>query len=251
MRSQPLLKVQLEKKVAELNVNIDHIATIRQARGGTEPSPVKAALVAEKAGASGIVAHLREDRRHISDKDLYELKKSISTKLNMEMAATNEMVEIALSVSPHMATLVPEKREELTTENGLEISGNQERIKNVISVLSEKGIEVSLFIDPSFEQIEAAADIGAKWVEIHTGGFAEDSPDQDREKEFELIKNSVLYALDLKLHVSAGHGLDYTNAGIISSIKGVEELNIGYSIVSRAVFDGMERAVKDMIEVMG
>ncbi len=233
-----------------MNINIDHIATLRRARGGEEPSPIRAARVAEKAGAAGIVAHLREDRRHITDNDLYGLKKSVKTKLNMEMAATDEMLAIALSVLPDMATIVPEKREELTTEEGLDVAGNRLKIRRVVSALSESGITVSLFIDPVFEQIEAAADAGARMVEIHTGAFANQCLEKEKEKEFQMIEKSVPYALDMGLQVSAGHGLDYENTKAIASLEGIKELNIGYGVVSRAVFYGMKRAVEDMVAII-
>lgn len=233
-----------------LNVNIDHIATLRRAREGIEPNPVRAALAAEKAGAGGIVAHLREDRRHIVDKDIHDLKKSVTTKLNMEMGATEEMTKIALSALPDMATLVPEKRKELTTEGGLEVAQNLFRIRRIVSTLSEAGITTSLFIDPSSKQIEAAADTGTDMVEIHTGSFANAHVRTDREKELEMIANSVSRALNLGLRVSAGHGLDYENTREIASIKGIEELNIGYGIITRAVFCGMERAVKEMLKII-
>ncbi len=234
----------------ELNVNIDHIATLRRAREGADPSPVSAALAAEKAGAAGIVAHLREDRRHIVDKDLYDLKKAVATKLNMEMAATEEMTDMALRVVPDMVTLVPEKREELTTEGGLEVAGNRLRIQRILSALSEKSITASLFIEPDSKQIEAAAGIGADMVEIHTGAFANAPARKEREKELETIKNSVSRALGSGLRVSAGHGLDYENTEAIAAIKGIEELNIGYAIIARAVFCGMEQAVREMIEIL-
>ncbi|QMU56376.1 MAG: pyridoxine 5'-phosphate synthase [Candidatus Mycalebacterium zealandia] len=230
-----------------LNVNIDHVATLRQARGESGPSPVKAALAAEKAGGAGIVAHLREDRRHIQDNDIYELRKAIKTKLNMEMAATDEMVKITLSVLPDMATIVPEKREELTTEGGLDVSGNQSRVKEVISELSEKKIMVSLFVEPDFDQIKTAADIGADMVEIHTGKWACANGIQ-KENELRAIEKAVFLARDCDLRVSAGHGLDYENVNSIAKIEGVEELNIGYGIIARAVFDGIEKAVRDMIK---
>ena len=234
-----------------LNVNIDHVATLRQARGGNEPSPVEAALAAEKAGAAGIVAHLREDRRHILDGDLLELRRRISTRLNMEMAATGEMTDIALSVLPDMATLVPEKREELTTEGGLEVAGNRRAVADVVSTLREKGVAVSLFIEPDCEQVEAAADVGANMVEIHTGALANAASQKNADREIRLIKNVVSSALSAGLPVSAGHGLDYWNAGAVAAIRGIEELNIGYSIICRAVFDGMEKAVRDMIKIIG
>ncbi len=233
-----------------LNVNVDHVATLRRARDGDEPSPVRAALAAEKAGAAGIVAHLREDRRHILDEDMYELRESVKTKLNMEMAATPEMTKIALSVVPDMATIVPEKREELTTEGGLEVAENQPRIAEVVSALSEKGILSSLFIEPDCAQVEACSDMGVAMVEIHTGGFANAETEAERESEIELIKRAVSYASELGLRVSAGHGLDYKNTHKVASIPGIEELNIGYGIISRAVFDGMKSAVEEMIAII-
>lgn len=233
-----------------LNVNIDHIATLRRMREGTEPSPVKAALAAEKAGATGIVAHLREDRRHIVDKDIYDLRKSVMTKLNMEMAATEEMLEIAAAALPDVATLVPERREELTTERGLEVAGNRPRIRQFVSALSEAGIVASLFIEPIPEQVKAAVDVGADMVEIHTGAFSNASTPEDKEKELKMIKDSVSYALGSGLRVSAGHGLNYENSKAIASVKGIEELNIGHGIVANAVFCGMKRAVGDMLEIL-
>ena len=234
-----------------LNVNIDHVATIRQARGGDRPSPVDAALAAEKAGAAGIVAHLREDRRHIVDRDLMELRERISTRLNMEMAATGEMTCIALSVLPDMVTFVPEKRRELTTEGGLDVTGKRQSIAKVVSALQDAGVEVSLFIEPLAQQIDAAAEIGADMVEIHTGVFANTTTRKDADRELKQIESAVAYALAASLRVSAGHGLDYHNAGAVSGIAGVEELNIGYSIICRALFEGMQKAVRDMAEITG
>jgi pyridoxine 5-phosphate synthase len=229
-----------------LSVNIDHIATIRQARRGSEPDPVAAAVLAELAGAEGIIAHLREDRRHVQDRDLRLLRETVQTKLNLEMAATEEMQRIALEVKPEIATLVPEKREELTTEGGLEVALRTDFMKSYISRLREGGIVVSLFVDPDDDQIAAARKSGADWVEIHTGAYANAKTEKDRGREFEKIIEAAKLAGSLGLRVGAGHGLNYMNAGKIARIPEVEELNIGHSIISRAALVGMERAVREM-----
>jgi pyridoxine 5-phosphate synthase len=230
--------------VTRLSVNIDHIATIRQARKGTEPDPVAAAVLAELAGAEGIIAHLREDRRHIQDRDLRLLREIVQTKLNLEMAATEEMQRIALEVRPDFSTLVPEKREELTTEGGLEVASRVDFMKAYINRLQQAGILVSLFIDPHEKQIAAAKKAGADWVELHTGAYANAGP--DREREFEKIVEGAKLAASLGLRVGAGHGLNYVNVRRIARIAGVEELNIGHSIISRAALVGLDRAVKEM-----
>ena len=229
-----------------LSVNIDHIATIRQARRGSEPDPVAAAVLAELAGAEGIIAHLREDRRHVQDRDLRLLRETVQTKLNLEMAATEEMQRIALEVKPEITTLVPEKREELTTEGGLEVASRTEFMKSYISRLQQGGILVSLFIDPDDIQIAAARKSGADWVEIHTGAYANAKTEEDRRREFEKITEAAKLAGSLGLRVGAGHGLNYVNAGKIARIPEVEELNIGHSIISRAALVGIERAVREM-----
>ena len=231
----------------KLNVNVDHVATVRQARGGIEPDPVLAAYLAELAGAHGIVVHLREDRRHIQDRDLYVMRETVKTKLNMEMAATNEMVAIAIEVMPDMVTLVPEKREELTTEGGLDVAGNKKSISKAVNRLKEKGIFVSLFIDPDEKQITASDDIGADMVEIHSGAYAEAENEMKIENELKKIESSVTTALDYGLRVAAGHGLDYQNIEPIAWIEEIEELNIGHSIISRAVIVGIEEAVSEML----
>lgn len=231
----------------KLNVNVDHVATIRQARGSNEPDPVFAAYLAELAGAHGIVVHLREDRRHIQDRDLYVMRETVKTKLNMEMAATNEMVAIAIEVMPDMVTLVPEKREELTTEGGLDVAGNKKSISKAVNRLKEKGIFVSLFIDPDEKQITASDDIGADMVEIHSGAYAEAENEMKIENELKKIESSVTTALDYGLRVAAGHGLDYQNIEPIAWIEEIEELNIGHSIISRAVIVGIEEAVSEML----
>jgi len=232
-----------------LNVNIDHIATVRQARRGFEPDPILAAYLAEIAGAQGIVVHLREDRRHIQDRDLRILRQTVKTKLNMEMAPTVEMTEIALDIKPAMVTLVPEKREEITTEGGLNVLGNLETVTGVVRRLKASGLFVSLFIDPDIGQVSAAKNTGANMVEIHTGLYAEAKNDDRRADELKKIENSVKSALELGLRVSAGHGLDYTNVRRIARIKGIEELNIGYSIVARSLIVGIEKAVREMLRL--
>lgn len=235
----------------KLNVNVDHVATVRQARGVNEPDPVLAAYIAELAGAHGIVVHLREDRRHIQDRDLYVMRETVKTKLNMEMAATNEMVRIATEVMPDMVTLVPEKREELTTEGGLDVIGNMKSVSKTVDKLREKGLFVSLFIDPDEKQIKASNDIGADMVEIHTGAYAEANNEKKIEKELKKVENSVLIALDQGLRVAAGHGLDYQNVEPIAWIEEIEELNIGHSIISRSVIVGIEEAVSEMLILCG
>jgi pyridoxine 5-phosphate synthase len=237
--------------VPRLSVNIDHIATIRQARRGMEPDPVGAALLAELAGAEGIIAHLREDRRHVQDRDLRLLRETIQTKLNLEMAATDEMQRIAIEVKPNITTLVPEKRVELTTEGGLEVASRTDFMKSYISRLQQGGIVVSLFIDPDHNQIVAARKSGADWVEIHTGAYANAKTEKDQEREFEKITEAAKLAGSLGLRVGAGHGLNYVNVRKIARIPGVEELNIGHSIISRAALVGMERAVREMRALIG
>ena len=236
--------------MAKLGVNIDHVATVRQARGGVEPDPVAAAAIAEFAGADGITVHLREDRRHIQDRDLTLLRKTIKTRLNLEMAATDEMVSIALQLKPDMCTLVPEKRLELTTEGGLDVRCNMEQIKSAVERLRGAGIPVSLFIDADPDQIKAADKVGADFIELHTGLFAEAADWKSEEKELIRIENGVKLAQKLGLGVNAGHGLNYSNIKRITSIKGIEEYNIGHSIISRAVIVGLEKAVRDMAELV-
>jgi pyridoxine 5-phosphate synthase len=236
--------------VARLGVNIDHVATIRQARGGTDPDPVAAAVIAELAGADGITVHLREDRRHIQDRDLKLLRQTVQTKLNLEMAATAEMVNIALSVQPFMCTLVPEKRQELTTEGGLDVRLHVETIAEVVNKLQDGGILVSLFIDPDPDQVKAVDKVGADYIEIHTGAFAEARNWKREQEELGKIGNAVKLAAKLGLGVNAGHGLNYTNIRKISTLGGIEEYNIGHSIISRAVLVGLDRAVRDMVDLI-
>ncbi len=229
-----------------LSVNIDHIATIRQARKGSEPDPVAAAVLAEMAGAEGIIAHLREDRRHIQDRDLRLLREIVQTKLNMEMAATDEMQRIACEIKPDFSTLVPEKREELTTEGGLDVVSRIDFLKSFISRLKEKGITVSLFVDPDERQITASKRAGADWVEIHTGAYANMRSEREREQEIAKIAEIATLAASLGLRVGAGHGLTYVNVKQVVAIPEVEELNIGHSIISRASLVGIGRAVREM-----
>lgn len=236
--------------MAKLGVNIDHVATVRQARGGVEPDPVAAAALAEFAGADGITVHLREDRRHIQDRDLTILRKTIKTRLNLEMAATDEMVSIAQQIKPDMCTLVPEKRLELTTEGGLDVRCNMEQLKSAVERLRACGIPVSLFIDADPDQIKAADKVGADFIEIHTGLFAEAADWKSEEKELIRIENGVKLAQKLGLGVNAGHGLNYSNIKRIATIRGIEEYNIGHSIISRAVMTGLEKAVRDMVELV-
>lgn len=229
-----------------LGVNIDHVATIRQARGGVEPDPVSAAAIVELAGGDAITVHLREDRRHINDRDVKILSDTVKTRLNLEMAATEEMQKIALEIKPYSVTLVPEKRQELTTEGGLDVVRQKEYLKEYLKPLLSVGIIVSLFIDPDLEQVKASAETKAQFIELHTGQYAEsfDTPKED--KTFNDLKEATKLAQELCLKVNAGHGLNYQNVKRIISIPGMVELNIGHSIVSRAVFVGLAQAVKDM-----
>jgi pyridoxine 5-phosphate synthase len=232
-----------------LGVNVDHIATLRQARGGSEPDPVTAASIAELAGADGITVHLREDRRHIQDRDVMLLRRTVQTHLNLEMAATEEMVEIAMKVVPDYVTLVPEKRQELTTEGGLDVVMHSRKLAVHIDLLHQTGIMVSLFVDPDLEQLKAACRIKADYVEIHTGAYCEA---QGKIKAVELVKleESIRAGRKLGLGVNAGHGLNYQNIRPVLAIGGVEEYNIGHSIISRAVLVGLDRAVREMAELV-
>jgi pyridoxine 5-phosphate synthase len=236
--------------MAKLGVNVDHVATIRQARGGAEPDPVAAAAIAELAGADGITIHLREDRRHIQDRDLKLLRQTVKTRLNLEMAATDEMVGIALQTMPDLCTLVPEKRLELTTEGGLDVRCNMDSLKSAIDRLRGGGIPVSLFIDADPDQIKAADKVGADYIEIHTGVFAEAADWKSEDRELVRIENAVKLAQKLGLGVNAGHGLNYANIKRMTTIRGIEEYNIGHSIIARAVLVGLERAVRDMVELL-
>jgi pyridoxine 5-phosphate synthase len=236
--------------MAKLGLNVDHIATVRQARGGIEPDPVTAAALGELAGAEGITIHLREDRRHIQDRDLEILRRTVKTKLNLEMAATQEMVRIALKVKPEQVTLVPEKRQELTTEGGLDVIVHAKLITDAVKRLRDGGIIVSLFVDPNQEQIKAANKTGADCIEIHTGAYAEAIGWPALERELEAIDTAIKLARKVGLGVNAGHGLTYANIKPLAAIGGIEEYNIGHSIIARAMLVGLDRAVKDMVELI-
>lgn len=236
----------------KLGVNIDHIATLRQARMEDFPSPLKAASVCEKAGADSITAHLREDRRHIQDRDVFEIKESLRTRLNFEMAACDEIVQIALELQPYSVCIVPEKRQEVTTEGGLDVFSQKKHLSEIVKKLRDAGIVVSMFIDPEIKQIEACADIKADAIEIHTGKYAQlfkiNSPDISF--ELERIKQASILATERKLIFNAGHGLDYKNVSQICEMKNLNELNIGFAILAQALFDGLEKAVGDMKEIL-
>lgn len=233
-----------------LGVNIDHIATIRQVRRTVEPDPIAAAVLAELGGADGITMHLREDRRHIQERDVRLLRQIVRTHLNLEMAATEEMLAIALDIKPDYVTLVPERREEVTTEGGLDVSGNIARLKDVVDGLQSNSIPVSLFIDPELHQVMAAANLKAQFVEFHTGRYAEATTEASRQKELEILAKGAKQAIAAGLRVNAGHGLTYWNVYPVACIEGMEELNIGHTIVSRAALVGMERAVREMKQAM-
>jgi pyridoxine 5-phosphate synthase len=236
--------------MARLAVNVDHVATLRQARRAKYPDPVAAAILAELGGANGIVVHLREDRRHIQDRDLELLRQIVKTHLNLEMANTEEMLAIATRIKPDRVTLVPERREELTTEGGLNVADQEMKIQDAISVLHRAGIEVSLFIDPVAHQIQAASRVGADVVELHTGIFAEAKTIEERRRQFEILKNAAKLARELALNVHAGHGVDYENVLWLREIQEIEEFSIGHAIVARAVLVGMEQAVRDMVKLL-
>ncbi len=234
----------------KLGVNIDHVASLRQLRGADEPQPVIAALACLDAGADSIVVHLREDRRHINDDDLGILKRVIKKKLNLEMSVNKEIVDIACRVGPDQATLVPEKRQEVTTEGGLDVAGNLPGVRGVVDRLRKSGIKVSLFIDPVFKQIDASVKSGVEMIELHTGKYAGAGNKKEEDKYFKQLEGAVKYARAKGLDVNAGHGLDYYNVGRVAGIKGIAELNIGYAIVCRAVLVGIKRAVREMEELI-
>jgi len=234
----------------KLGVNIDHVATVRQARGVMYPDPVTAVGIVELAGADGIVCHLREDRRHIRDRDLRILREIIQTRLNLEMAATEEMIRIALATKPNLVTLVPEKREELTTEGGLDVIKFFPSLKKAIQRLHKGAIPVSLFVDPKKEQIKASEDVGADAIEIHTGHYCDAKTPSQEDEELKKIFDAVAEATHRNLQIAAGHGLNYVNVQRIAEIKEIEELNIGHSIIARAVLVGLDRAVREMIALI-
>ncbi len=234
-----------------LAINVDHVATLRQARLAAEPDPVAAAIFAELAGAHGIVVHLREDRRHIQDRDVAVLRKTVKTKLNLEMAATREIVEIAQKIKPDVATLVPEKRQELTTEGGLDVTAFESSLADVVETLHGSGVAVSLFIDPEPKQIKAARRLEADYIELHTGAFAEAKSFSDRQEQFERLVTGARLAKKLELGVHAGHGVDYLNIQWLKNITEIEEFSIGHSVIARAVLVGIDRAVREMLQLMG
>ena len=233
-----------------LAVNIDHIATLRNARGEQEPDPVAAALLAEKSGAAGIVCHLREDRRHIKDNDLLRLREAVTTKLDLEMAMTAELQEIALKTRPELITLVPEKREELTTEGGFNITGHYDTLAEYLKPFNAEGIEVSLFIEPDKHAIDLSKQAGAQLVELHTGTYAIREHEDEKARELQRIREAALYARSIGLKVVAGHGLNYLNIAPFKDIPEIEEVSIGHAIIARAVFTGLEEAVKEMLRII-
>ncbi len=233
-----------------LGVNIDHVATLRNARGGVEPSVIDAARIAEENGATSITTHLREDRRHIKDEDIYTLTKTLTTKMNLEMAMAEDIQRIALEVKPHSICLVPEKRQEVTTEGGLDVAGQLEKVTEFIKPLLDAGIIVSLFIDPDEAQVRASAKTGAQFIEMHTGTYAETFGTSREEAEFQNLKNAAKLAQSLGIKVNAGHGLNYENVHRMHEIEGLVELNIGHSIISRAVFTGLPEAVRKMSDLI-
>jgi len=232
--------------MVKLGVNVDHVATVREARGIKEPDPVTAAILAELGGADGITVHLREDRRHIQERDVRAIKETIKTRLNLELALAPEILDFALKVKPHAATFVPEKREELTTEGGLDVIGHRQKLEPVIKKFQDNGIIVSLFIDPDPDQIAMAAEIGAEYIEIHTGRYCDAKNSAEVNKEFALIDQACITASNLGLKVNAGHGLNYRNVSEIANLPDIVELNIGHSIIGHAIYVGIERAVREM-----
>ncbi len=230
----------------KLGVNVDHIGTLRNARGGFEPDPVRAALIAQKAGADSIVMHLREDRRHIQDRDLFRAKDKLSIRLNMEMSIAKDIVSVAKKLKPAEATLVPEKRTERTTEGGLNLLQKPQKIQGAMDKLQRSGIRVSLFIDPDKRQIEAAVHMKAYAIEFHTGDYATADSSFKVKKEFQRLQNALLFARTTPLVINAGHGLDYSNAGPLTALKGFNEFNIGYAIITRALWVGLDQAVQEM-----
>lgn len=245
-----LLHIERKKSMPLLAINVDHVATLRQARGINEPDPVLAAGICELAGASGIVVHLREDRRHIQDRDVRILRETVKTKLNLEMGASPEIIAIALSIKPDMITLVPEKRQELTTEGGLNVAAQKKKLAGVIAQMEKAGIPVSLFIDPDLKQIKTSAEIGAAFVEIHTGRYCDAIRQEEREHEYELVATAADEAYALGLTVNAGHGLNYQNVGKIAKLDAIHELSIGHSVMARAIMVGMDQAVREMLALV-
>ena len=243
---EQLKTYERRKSMTQLAINVDHVATLRQARGIDEPDPVLAAGICEIAGASGIVIHLREDRRHILDRDVYLLRQTVKTKLNLEMGATKEIINIALDVKPDMVTLVPEKRQELTTEGGLNVSRQKKKLTSVIKQMNKAGIPVSLFIDPDPKQVKASLDVGATFVEIHTGCYCDATSEEEMDKEFDLVAAAAEDAYNLGLRVNAGHGLNYLTTARVAALDTIEELSIGHAVMARAILVGLDQAVREM-----
>jgi pyridoxine 5-phosphate synthase len=236
--------------MVNLAINVDHVATLRQARGINEPDPVTAAGICELAGAGGIVVHLREDRRHIQDRDVILMRQLVKTKLNLEMGATEEIIGIALDLRPDMVTLVPEKRAELTTEGGLNVAGQAAKLKKVVKRMTAAGIPVSMFIDPESGQIKASRDVGATFVEIHTGRYSDARNETEADREFELIATAAEEAYESGLRVNAGHGLNYLNTARVAELGAIEELSIGHAVMARAIFVGLDQAVREMLALI-
>jgi pyridoxine 5-phosphate synthase len=247
-----LNKLQFQRRIGmtQLAINVDHVATIRQARGGLEPDPVSAAAICELAGASGIVVHLREDRGHMQDRDIFLLRETVKTKLNLEMGANKDIIKIALDLKPDLITLVPENRQELTTEGGLDIVSQKKKIAKVIEKMTQKNIPVSIFSDPKPKQLKAAQEVGATFVELHTGTYSDAVNEKVRLHEFQLLVTAAETAQQHGLRVFAGHGLDYQNTGPIAALDTIEELSIGHAIIARAVFTGLDQAVKEMLAII-
>ena len=236
--------------MVKLGVNIDHVATLREARKTIAPDPVGAAIICENAGCDSIVCHLREDRRHIKDADVLRLRKIVRTRLNLEMSVAEDIVKFALSVRPDQATLVPERRQEVTTEGGLDVAGNFKKVRSVVTRLADGGIDVSLFINPSRKQIDASVKTGASIIELHTGEYANAKSASAKKRELKILKDAVHYARLTGLEINAGHGLDYDNVKPVAAIHGMNELNIGHSIISLSIFSGLDMAVRDMLELL-
>jgi pyridoxine 5-phosphate synthase len=252
-REQELLgKINYDRRIrmTRLAINVDHVATVRQARGISEPDPVAAAAICELAGAAGIVVHLREDRRHMQDRDIVLLRQTIKSKMNLEMGANKEIIAIALDIKPDLITLVPEKREELTTEGGLDIVSQVKKIGKVIEKMTKAGIPVSLFLDPDPKQLAVAKEIGATFVELHTGRYCDAGNEALREHEFELLSAAAEEGDRMGLRMCAGHGLNYQNTAPIAALDTIEELSIGHAIIARAVFTGLDKAVRDMLAIV-
>lgn len=247
---EELKQHERRSKMTQLAINVDHIATLRQARGITEPDPVLAAGICELAGAKGIVVHLREDRRHIQERDVYLLRQTVKSKLNLEMGAAKEIIDIALDVLPDMVTLVPEKRQELTTEGGLDVCKQKKKLYSVIKQMRSAGIPVSLFIDPDPKQVQASLEVGATFVEIHTGRYCDAVSEEEMDTEFDLVASTAEMAYGLGLRVNAGHGLNYLTTARVAALNSIEELSIGHAVMARAILVGLDQAVREMGDII-